>query len=488
MATPLQLTGLEHLKTTANDLSHAMGDAFKGMLDTIKAFEQPVKTALDLGKQVNDLIGNVLSKTLKTLVSDLAKAGTAIQYIFGGLAGKIASSLAPIGSKISGALSPIGNLIGGMLSKIKVGSGGGTGGVIGDALGKAKSALIGATQGKAADVLKGLIGGIGKFAGAAGAAAGAVIGLGQAMVSMVGKANPAFVQQFQVALDDLQATVGRALIPVFEVVIQVTRVVGDTIATFANTIGSVLGTVANAVMPILVNQFEVLGHIGQALGDVLKALTPATVSLCAVFTSLSQAMKPLMNVLIDALGGAFVTVLGNVAKAIAWATPYFVAWIRIFERVVSTIVGWIRQALEYIGLLDAEKPGTAAGASVGQAAKSANIGDPKDILAAAQKAAFSLGKGDTPEAKVTNAIDKAADKIIEEMGKLPEKLATAIRDYAKDKVRDTVARVVPGVDTAEEKKNGTGKSLFQSAVDTAITNNPFLGSTTRLFGKVAGAL
>ena len=280
--------------------------------------------------------------------------------------------------------------------------------------------------------------GLGKFVGATGAAVGAVMSLGQTIGALVGKANPALLQRFEQTLDDVSAVVGRALIPVFETITSVMRAFGDTLATFAGTIGGVLSTIASGVMPVLLVQFEVFGRIGQALGGVLKSLGPVFSSIGAVMAGVFKAFQPLIDLLVDTLGGVLVTVLGNLAKVVEFVAVGVITLTQALGAIVGEITGWVRDLLEYVGILDPERSGTKPGSSVGAAARNASFSDPSSVLKAAQASAFGAGAGDRAEIRIAKSIESKVQDIVDAITDLPKNIAIAIREKAKETVNNAV--------------------------------------------------
>ena len=195
--------------------------------------------------------------------------------------------------------------------------------------------------------------------------------LGNSIVGIVGKANPAVAEQFNLALNDTTAVLGQALMPVLKVVTQLMRLFGDALASFSGPLGDVLGEIAEALIPVFELLADAFARIGQAVVEVLRFLMP---------------------------------------------------FIKVAIEGVRTIFEWIGKAIRFlldlIGIDIGESP-VKKGASVGAAARQANITSVSDVIAQAQKSAFSLGTASGP-----NFAAVTAKSTVEIRGVLGEILAT----------------------------------------------------------------
>ena len=297
---------------------------------------------------------------------------------------------------------------------------------------------------------------LGSVATLAGAAAGAAAGLGLALKGLVEKANPVVAEQFTLALNDLLAVVGQALTPVFKLVTEVVRMAGDTLAGFAKDVGSTLGTVLRPVIDVLGVVFDIVGRIGQSLAKAFEAAAPALEAIGQAVLATVQAVQPLVNLLIDSLGGALGAALGALGDVLTAVVPYVAAFARVVGDLLATVVRWVREALAFVGIdLPEGGPGRREGDSVGAAVRSASTTDVESVLKKARENAFSLGTASADPARRTASaaeeLKKKADQIYERLGEiltdLPDKLARAI-------LGDTITDAVEGAfDAIGDAKN-----------------------------------
>lgn len=300
---------------------------------------------------------------------------------------------------------------------------------------------------KAVDGVPGLnllTGAVGKMAKGFGQAVGAALQLGEAMGSLVAKAAPGVLMKFTQAADDLQAVVGNALIPVFELVTEVVRAAADTVSTFAGTIGGALGAVLRPFIDVLKVFFDVFGKVGQVIGKLATAAAPALAAFGQAMLAVYEALQPIINLVIDLLGGAFTLVMKGLAEVITTVVPYITAFVKVIGDMAKAFTDMIREALAFIGISLPEAAGTKPGSSVGAAAKSTSIGSVESVTAKAMQAAFSLGNGAGGDpakeaAKAAEETAKRAKEIRDAINALPEKLATAIKNGATDRVENIVA-------------------------------------------------
>lgn len=165
-----------------------------------------------------------------------------------------------------------------------------TNGLLGG-LQEASKKLVGFGSNQAA----GLATGAGQVAGAAVAVAnpalaavGVISSVANSIGGMVSKAKPAVMDMFTAALDDVQAVVGRALIPVFQILTPLMQMMGDFIAS------------------ILPDQKQ--------MNDLMKAFQP----ILDILKSGLQALAPVIKFVNDLFVNVLITALEKVAEAIQW--------------------------------------------------------------------------------------------------------------------------------------------------------------------------
>ena len=297
----------------------------------------------------------------------------------------------------------------------------------------------------------------GSIVGAAGVAVLAILAIATALAGMVQKANPAVYDQLQLAMNDLMAVIGQALVPIFQnVVIPVIRMVGDTLMGLA-PIGGAIATVLKPLVAVLGVVFEVVGKILSVIGGVLEQLAPSLNALGEAFLAIVQAVEPVISLVIDLISGALSVAVGALAKVLEAVIPYIVAIARVVGDVVKTVVGWVRQLLSFIGIDLPEVAGTKPGSSVGAAARSAQHMDPMEALKQAQRSAYSLGTASgTDPAKATSdaakKISDRADQIYKFIQELPQKMWDFIKQLP-----EMIARAIKGL--ARSVVEGAGEAI-----------------------------
>lgn len=117
--------------------------------------------------------------------------------------------------------------------------------------------------------------GVGAAIGAVGAVGGAIGMLGDVAMSTVGKLSPGAMQRFNYALDDVQAVIGKALLPVINLMTDGLRLVGD---------------VLNSILP--------------STDDMTAALSPIEEifdTLRETFTEMAPVLKEVGHLLLEGL-------------------------------------------------------------------------------------------------------------------------------------------------------------------------------------------
>jgi len=291
---------------------------------------------------------------------------------------------------------------------------------------------VGDVAGGAVKGLGALVGAVGAIGGAAVAAVQGVVQMGEAMMQFVGKANPAAVMMFTNALEDVQAVIGNALVPVFNMVTQIVRMAGDTLATFVGMLGEAGATIAQAIIPIFEILFEVLGRIGQAVGRVYQAVAPALAAIYGVVGAVLGAIQPILDLLIDLVGGILAGAFQELAWVIKGIAPIITGIVGVIGDVFSWIAKGVRYLLSLIGLEPPDEEGTKKGSSVNAAVKSVNIGSIDSILQSAQKSAYSQGTGvGGPPERTASAAEMMRDRL-RSIVELIEGIPEAIWDYVQD--------------------------------------------------------
>lgn len=179
------------------------------------------------------------------------------------------------------------------LSRMNNKGGGGGGGGIGSALG----ALVGGGGGGGGGMLGGIGGALGGAAGVLGGAALAiggvtagVLALEKATEAFVAKSNPAALKQLNLAVDDLMAVIGRALLPVVEFATRAFRFLGDVLAVILPSADD-LRDVFSVFDDVLREMYDLMATIAPVIKDVLVG------ALKALAVALRFLLAPLFYVL-----------------------------------------------------------------------------------------------------------------------------------------------------------------------------------------------
>jgi phage-related protein len=331
--------------------------------------------------------------------------------------------------------------------------------------------------------LAGLAEGVTVVAGVAIAAVVAVIGLGEAMAQFVSKASPGHVVLFTNALDDLVAVIGYAMIPAFQVVTQVVRLVGDTLTTFAGEIGGSIGRVFKSLLPSVRPVLEILGRIGQAVARAFDGLEPGIEALNEAVGAIIESVRPVADFLIDLIGGSLKASLHIFSAAV----EILVAPITYAANACAAFYTWLvevaHQLLSLVGI-DIKGEEANPGASVGKSVKQANIGSVESVIATAQKNAFTLGTGGSPEERSAGSLAE----IHKMLQNWPTKLAKAIVDAIEGRLPPPVAAAGSAV-AGDRGLVGTGYKSGSRTVDQIVNTTVGLpvtaavGAISSLFGK-----
>jgi hypothetical protein len=248
-----------------------------------------------------------------------------------------------------------------------------------------------------------------------------IIAVGSALGTFANKANPAVFAQFQLALDDLMAVIGQALVPLF----------------------------TNFLIPAL-----------RIAGDALTYLFP-------IFSALTVALKPVLDVfefMTDVTYELF-SALGAVVQKI---TPYFVAFTKVLGDMVRQLGKWIQDILGYLGI-DIGEFGAERGISVGASARTAQTGSIESVIQKAQAVAFGGpgGIGDPARATATGvaALNAKAEEIYKAMLKIPSQIGEYIANLPAG-----IAKAILGEGAGKTTSGVT--EIAKRDIGTAITTAP----------------
>ncbi len=249
--------------------------------------------------------------------------------------------------------------------------------------------------GAAGEGIMAALGPIGMIAGAAVLAGTALKGLADAGFSAAAKANPAVVNRFQLAMDDMTAVIGQRFLPVVEFSTGIVRSFGDFLA---NALPSV--------------------------GDVSSAL---------------EDLRPAMDEIKDAFAD-FAPLLKQIARQ--WLTD-FAAGLKV---AMLTVKQFVQSLRDFFGVEGDRKKNDQS--SMGASAQQARVGGIDDIGKSILEAALgqgNMGKQD-PQEKLENTLSKLI-KSLEEMGGPIGDIAKWLREHGdaigKEGAKDVVAPAIP---------------------------------------------
>jgi len=238
-----------------------------------------------------------------------------------------------------------------------------------------------------------LVSALGAVASFAGKAAEQAISLGQSLGQMVAKANPVAFAQFQLAVDDTVAVLGQALLPIFRIVTDVVRAAGDTLVTFASSVGNSVGAILRPLGEVVKVVFDLAGRIGQAFAGLLEIVAPHLATLGEVFVAVAEAVAPLVTLLVELVGGALGEALKLLGGLLEMVIPPVLGLARAVGDLVKWVVEGVKSLLSMVGIdLPGSKPGTEKDGSRGAAVRSASTTDIDSVLRKARENAFSYGK------------------------------------------------------------------------------------------------
>jgi hypothetical protein len=271
----------------------------------------------------------------------------------------------------------------------------------------------------------GLVGALRGFRDSVGA-------LGSAVSEFVRLASPVHVQLFNLAMDDLTASIGKILIPVLKASTAFVRMFGDVIyrlsgpfqqlmSAFFDPITELLPELVNAFAPLLDAFGEIAKIAASVLAPVMKQLAPL---FADVAIGLGSALAALAS-------PAILAAMAAMATAVTVLVSAFAPLIAI----LGALGYAVQKTFEYIGRALGIKP--AAGGSVGAAVRPATIGSVEEYGKKAQQAAFSLGSAATPEAMTADYVKKLYEY-------LTGGFWQALKDLLPDRPK------VPGADTARD--------------------------------------
>lgn len=160
-------------------------------------------------------------------------------------------------------------------------------------------------------------------------------------------------QRMTIALGEIQETVGRAVMPAFQML-------ADWVTENEGTIGGVfesLGTVVQAILPILQPLLDLLIPIMNVIGELVEAVMPP---LVAIFQALMPAIQPILDlfmVLVQAILPPLLVLLEKVLLPVLnflvdilvnYLIPYWTKLAEIFGGILTVAVDSIVKGFEFL--------------------------------------------------------------------------------------------------------------------------------------------
>jgi chemotaxis protein histidine kinase CheA len=254
--------------------------------------------------------------------------------------------------------------------------------------------------------------------------------------SLVGKSSPVAVQQFERAVADMQAVLGRILIPVLNSATQVFRTLGSYLNGLSEQGETAVRAIIGGAAALALFKIAVVGVQTVLGGGVLGILGLVASSVLGVVFA-SGKLQPVF----DAISGAFASVLEMVGTAVEAAVPAMLAFAKVLGEVVTATMNGIRRLLTLVGIDLPDAPEVKPKDNTNAAVRQTSTGGVDDVLRRAREQAFTLGGGGKSDAaktasaaeamnkkvgEIADQIRAIPDKIIAEMGRLPEHIVTAV--------------------------------------------------------------
>lgn len=254
--------------------------------------------------------------------------------------------------------------------------------------------------------------------------------------SLVREANPASFMRFQLAVADLNATVGRSLTPVLDAATAAVRAVGgalnaaapafdglvapfrggefqQVVKVFGETLSGVLGAVgkaASALMPVFEPIVKLFGERMERLAtwvewvaELVEDIAPIIGEVVELLAATSQVLRPVFDLFND----LFRTVIG---EAVRFVAPIVGALAEVLTRLATAVraamewvTDFIRRILALLGVQIEvrERPTGEVKDNTGMAARQATWSDPAAVLKQAMAQAAMAGKGAAKPEEVT---------------------------------------------------------------------------------------
>ena len=166
-------------------------------------------------------------------------------------------------------------------------------------------------------------------------------------------------EAFRESINNLVSTIGGALKPILDIVMELLQTIMDLISPLLDTLGQILAVVINIVVDALSPLFEMLSVIFELIKPLLElALIPLQIAFTALEVPLQmlgqllQWLSPLFKLFANIVKGAFdivIKVINIVLGAIEKAVNFVIDIINGLIDTYNTLLGWLFGKADKIG-------------------------------------------------------------------------------------------------------------------------------------------
>lgn len=260
--------------------------------------------------------------------------------------------------------------------------------------------------------------------------------LGNGLSEFVKLASPIHVVKFQMAADDLAASMGKFLIPMMEFATKQVRAFADVVFTLSDPLTHLMKAVFDPLTKMIDTMIDDFSPLIMMFGDFIDTLAKMAEPVMTILIALNR-----LNPIVLAFN-AFASVLDALSDPITTLMNYTQALAMVFNDLAKEFANFIDEALKFIGLGGTKGP-SIRDKSVGAAVRPAQFGSLEDYGKRAQQAAFSLGTAADPAKETSKTVLDIYNWLKTDLpnefkawaARLPDELAAAL------------AKVIPGGET-----------------------------------------
>lgn len=283
-----------------------------------------------------------------------------------------------------------------------------------------------------------------------------VTSIGASVADFVKLASPIHVQQFQLAVEDFTASIGKVLIPVLEFGTRIVRFFADVIFALSDPLQRLVSAFMKPVIALLDNLTKGIEPLIPIIGKIINSMASFVESLFRYYSVIAKVLSilPIGRALMFWID-TFVKGLETTAVIIETGAAAFEMFVTILEELFETVKNFTDIRIPGLGRGEESSSLARTGRGEGQsgglqdssrgaAVRAAQIGSVEDYGRKAQQAAFSLGttatSGMTPEERTARATESISTNIT----KLPEEMAQRFVSlllkelFKKDTIKETV--------------------------------------------------